>query len=469
MGLFRRKRDAVGLYTGDAPVSAPGIDGAAPTAYTARIVPHIASAPMVGDQPTMGAGPEIGSTPTMGAGPMLGSGPVASGPFMPQVGGSPADGPPAEQFAGPAAAQVGFPVAPQFGGPSIEHPAAPVDVEAIMAAAHRAAADPRKVGKARRSLGGCLIGLIVIVLLIGGAVFGVLKATSALNDVTGSTAQPTAGPTPARAGVVGRPVTVRYDGADLELTVLDVVAQPGNSWAYATAGDDPQLIVEVRIRRTDARADTVTVMGWDWAITPAGGRTVTGDIITEYLPELSDPELRSGDEVRGFLSFKTDATAGTLSFSDAMDRTPQVSWPVTATRPAAVAGKIGEPVQAEVSRPGFTVTVSRPRSIGAADKNVITNPRSGRYLLINARIAPTTRVSGYLGLVDNRSFVFVPAGGKAVPASVAAVGNAMSSALVDDSRPVDLVVAFDTKVKAGTVQMKDGAGRTVITWRITVK
>ena len=33
MGLFSRKRDAQGLYTGDAPVSAPGVDGAAPGAY----------------------------------------------------------------------------------------------------------------------------------------------------------------------------------------------------------------------------------------------------------------------------------------------------------------------------------------------------------------------------------------------------------------------------------------------------
>jgi hypothetical protein len=344
-----------------------------------------------------------------------------------------------------------------------------MDVGAIMTAAHRAAADPRMVGRARRSLGGCLVGLIVIVLLIGGVVFGVLKATSALNDVTGATAPPTPDRIPARTGVVGRPVTASYDGADLELTVLDVVAQPGNSWAYTTAGDDPRLIVEVRIRRTDSRPDTVTVMGWDWAITPAGGRTVTGDIITEYLPELSDPDVRSGDDVRGFLSFRTDATSGTLSFSDSMDRTPQVSWPVTATGPAPVAGKIGAPVQAEVSRPGFTVTVTKPRSIGAADKNVITKPRSGRYLLVNARITPAAGVGGYLGLVDNRSFEFVPSGGTAVPASVAAVGNAMSSALVDDSRPVDVVMAFDTKVKAGTLQMKDGAGRTVITWKITVR
>jgi hypothetical protein len=464
VGLFSRKRDAVGLYTGDAPVSAPGIDGAAPTAYTAPIVPTIASAPMVGAEPTIGSPPQIGAAPVIGSPPTVGPGPVTAGRSA-----SAFPSPAAQPFPGPAAQPFpGSPMAP-FGGPPVENPSAPVDIQAIMAAAHQAAADPRMVRKARRSLASGLVGLIVIVLLVGGVVFGVLKVTSVPNDVTGSSASPSPDQIPARTGVVGRPVTAHYDGADLELTVLGVQAQPGNSWAYATARDDPQLIVEVSIRRTDSRADTVAVMGWDWAITPAGGGRVTGDIITEYLPELSDPELRAGDRVRGFLSFKTAATTGTLSFSDSMARTPQVTWPVTATRPAPVAGKIGAPVQAQVSRPGFTVTVSRPRSIAASDQDVITKPRSGRYLLITVRITPAAGVHGYLGLVDNTSFVFVPSGGKAVPASIAALANATSSALVDDSEPVDLVVAFDTKAKAGTLHMKDGAGRTVITWRITLK
>ncbi|HET8590250.1 MAG TPA: hypothetical protein VFM01_11510 [Nakamurella sp.] len=462
MGLFSRKRDAVGLYTGDAPVSAPGVDGAAPTAYDARIQPHIAAAPMVGPGPVLGSAPDIGSGPEIGTTPMVGPGPVAAGPAAQPFPGSPAPpfpGSPGQPFPGPPAAQ--------FGGPPAQHPSAPADVAAMVAAAHQAAANPRMVRQARRSVGGCLAALIVMALAAGGVVFAVLKVNEAMDTVTGSSAQPTPTQTPARTGIVGTPITARYDGADLELTVLDVQAQPGNSWAYANPGDDPRLIVQVRIRRTDSRPDTVTVMGWDWAITPPNGRRVTGDIITEYLPEIADPELRAGDEVQGFLSFRTAATAGALTFADSMARTPQISWPVTATRPKPVAGKIGAPVQGEVSHPGFTVTVAKPRTIGASDPSVITKPRSGRYLLVDVRITPAPGVQGYLGLVDNESFAFVPSGGASVPASPAALGNASSTALVDDSDPVDLVMAFDTKAKAGTLQMKDGAGRTVITWKIT--
>ncbi len=405
MGLLRRRRDAQGLYRGDSPVSAPGFDGAAPAAY----LPQPAdSAPTIAPDTL-----EAALTAT-----------ATDQPALTPTALTPTDRP----------------------------------------------APPASGARRRRSVRGCLVSLIIASVLIGGVAFAVLKVANAVDQAVGS---PGRERTPVEPTPVGAPVTVGIDAGTFEVTVFGASAQPGASWSAAFRGDTPQLIVESQLRRIDAGADAIRVPGWNWSVAEPGSSAlddaVTGDIITSFEPGLDGPELTGGQAVRGFLSFHTDLSTATLSLRDGPAGDTLAAWELSATRPQVVAGTVGTPAQGEISRPGFTVTVDHPRTVGTGNPDVYRRPTSGRYLLVELSVAPNAGVSSSLGLIERESFVFVTDDGADLVPESGAVSDALSLLSVSTDGPEHAVLAFDTAATAGTLQLLDRAGRVIITWRIRVR
>jgi hypothetical protein len=489
--VFGRKKDAQGLYTGDAPVSAPGFDGAEPTAYHGSP----AGSEAVGAGPTAaspfppvapsgmaaGAGPVSGMPPAPGFGPSgVPSGLPAGVPSgFPAGGAMPSDAdlarleqllgqrvPP--QFAGIAMEQIERLRAQ--GGPGPAHPGAvPFGASAWGPANSPGIASPGIVpGIAARPRKAGMVGCVVAVVVLAAVIAGVAGLiVTKVRDATSSTAGTT---TPSRASV-GVPVTATYDGATLSLTVRRALIQPGYPWAMSFSGAPPTLLVEVDMKRTDSGTDPVTVIGWDWHFTPdGGGSPITGDIIGEYQPDLTGPKLAGGESAHGWVSFgiaARTASSGTLSFSDSMASDPSVSWSIAATRAAPVTGTLGRPAQGVVSAPAFTVTVGNPRSVAAASDTVQLPAASGRYLLLDVAFAVSRDVSGIAGQIEDDTFVFTPSGGKPLTPTPGAVASSLDWTVLNPGTSPSGVVAFDTTATAGTLTMRDGAGNAVVTWTIT--
>jgi len=400
VGLWGRRKNAEGLYVGDAPVSAPGVDGAAPTAYLA---PGSAG---VGDS---------AATPTRGPDVSL------------MTPGYQAEAPVAQP-------------------PTTEIPAV----------------KPPVARGRRRSVRGCLVGVVALAVAIGAVAYLVMKVATAVDTAIGSH-----GPsrTPVTATPLGEPVAVDYGGGRFEVTVFGATAQPGQAWSQAYRGDKPQLVVDAQLHRIDPGTDTIRVLGWDWSVASAGNDTsdgVSGDIISSFEPSLEGPDLAGGDTVRGFLTFDTAMKAATLSLRDGPTSSALATWQLTADTPDVAAGTVGVPLQPEISRPGFTVTIDDPRTV---DDGIVA-PESGRYLLMDLTVTPNPGVGSSLGLVDAASFVFVAEDGSEVPSEFGAVDGGLTVLLIDQHQSSGAVLAFDTVASAGTLQMRDVAGRTIATWQI---
>ena len=436
MGLFSRKRDAQGLYTGDAPVSAPGVDGAAPGAY----------------QGVMWGADSEGSFQTP---PGPGSPSYSAGPSMP-LSTDPPTPPGMTPFStGPVRQPEPAPqAAPGAGGLD---PATAARIQAALAAG------PRK----RR--GGLLV-LIILVAILVPAGFAVYKAVSAATSLTADAKARTSpdgvagrhvGATP-----LGQPVSIRTKDAAYDVTVFGAASQPGDAWGYARAGSDPVLVVDAQISRTDAGTDPVEFTGWNWSVVGTGGKRVAGDIITNYRPDLAGPRLVGGETARGFVTFATSVTSTSLTVAGEVYGVGLATWQLNATTPKPVAGVVGEGAQAEISRPGFTVTVGKAEVVPDGDARLGHHPTSGQFLVLPVDFTPNDGTAGHLGNVDREAFVFVPDGAPSMFPASGGVNDVFSFVSIDAAAAESGHLAFDTKATSGTLQLRDGADRPIITWAI---
>ena len=119
--------------------------------------------------------------------------------------------------------------------------------------------------------------------------------------------------------------------------------------------------------------------------------------------------MSAGESAHGWVSFATNATSGTLGFSDSAAIRPIVTWSVVASKPVTVTGTLGEPARGEIADPPFTVTITNPHSVPATSPAVQTAPKSGHYLAVTAVFEVDPRVDPFGGeITDGTSFVFHP-------------------------------------------------------------
>jgi len=79
---------------------------------------------------------------------------------------------------------------------------------------------------------------------------------------------------------------------------------------------------------------------------------------------------------------------------------------------------------------------------------------------------PDPGVGSSLGIVDASSFLLVTTDGSMIESEFGAVEGGLSVLAVHQHRPSSAVLAFDTTTTAGTLQMRDVAGRTIASWQI---
>lgn len=460
MGLFGRKKDEQGLYTGDAPVSAPGFDGAEPGAYTGgQFRDSSVSAP----PPVAAPGPyPAPGGPAPDYGMSHGSTTNPPGPSSPQdvLQGLP---PRVQQV-------IGEFMTPQQGqrvvaGQGLD-PATAARVQQQLSQAGR------KVSK----LGCLLIAIPILGALVGAgfAVYAAVHATSSVQDaidgaISGLNSTAAAAPDGRDLGVtaLGEPVSIQTEDASYDLTVFGAETQIGGGWGYVNAGDHQVLVVDAQITRTDTGAEPIEFTGWNWSVVGTDRKQVSGDIISHFAPSLDGPELIGGQSARGYVVFDTSLTTAILTVRDGPAGSALAAWQISATTPAMVDGVFDEPARAEISRPGFTVTIGAPEVITADDPRVGHPPTSGQYLAFPVTFAGVPGTSGNLGNVDKDAFVLKPDGAPAMFAEFSGVDGSFSFVSIDAAEPEQGYLAFDTAATSGRLELRNGADKPVITWTVT--
>lgn len=400
MGLFRSKNDVEGIYRGDAPVSAPGIDGAEPHAYIAQTgYPHHTALP---EGYAHQAAPE----------------------GYPYPEASPAEGRPA-----------------------------------------------RRDGDRRRGT-ALMIPLAGALIAAGIGMVLALQSPSSERDASRVTVSASASsavaPEGRHAGItaLGMPIPISTADASYEITVFGAEQQIGDGWGHDQPGGRATLVVDAQIARTDGGTEPIRFTGWNWSVVDSTGDRTSGSIISHFEPSLDDPDLVGGQTVRGYVAFDTAMTRAALSVADGPAGSGLATWQITASTPRPVDGVIGEPARAELSRPGFAVTVGEPAILAAGDPGVRGSPDSGRYLVLHAEFAALPGTQGHLGIVDRERFVFVPDGEPAIFPSFGGVVDSLSIVSVDAAEPEMAALAFDTSATSGRLELRDGAGQAIVIWRI---
>ncbi len=412
MGWFRRNDagDGDGIYRGDAPVLLPGQDGDAPTAYVSGSAPS---------GPTAPDGPWATPPPTPEWAPPV------DWPSPPHPGGAP-----------PGAVGGYFPAPPH---------APPGPTERTV----------RRVGL------GCFVVVAVFVLL------SITAAALAIFALIRSAQPEPSDPGPDTAvGVVDVPLLVRFGDKDLDITIGGVQSQPGAGWGFPSATSKPHLVIATTIQPNGAAADRTTIPFVYWTFTPDDGSpALTLDIISGFEPSIVTATVGPEQAESGYLAFETASMSGTLSLSDGYLDPPVASWALTATPAGPVTGSTGVAVQAQIGKPPFTVTLGATNWIDGTGQDVRQPPATGSYLIADLTIAATG--SGSSGIIDQELFVFVPAGGQPVPPVGSGVVNGTTSiASVSGASSTQFRVAFDAPVGAGTLELRDNAGRTMIQWPV---
>ena len=458
MGWFSRNRsDSEGLYTGDAPVSMPGADGEAPTAYNARPGAATGPAPAWNAPASNPGGPAPETEGWMQPPP----------PPVPPPGAVPQNAPwnPGQAGVWGAAAD---PSADPRGAPQVPPPWVPgtPDVNRIIDDAMRLSKAQRTATVIRRpgARVGCflLIGLIVL-LGIGLPVFFALR--DVIPKIGESLSDPPAQPTV--VGTLGAPVTVPYRDATLQVTVQSVVAQPVDNWRDSSRKPEPHLVAKVSIKRTDTGTSDVSVMSWDWYFAPAEGKEGDAELISSYEPNLSSPALGAGESVTGLLTFDTGSRAGSISLANPSGRSTRVAkWSVTGTVPQVVTGVVGKPAQAQIGLPGFTVTARQLSWVSAKDPSVTRETTTPAVLRVDLVITGAAK-NQYAGQVSSTDFWFVPQGGRAVQAGYpGAIEGTTPLVSISDQTPQKMLVAIDAAKRAGVLELRDASGRVVLRWAV---
>lgn len=308
---------------------------------------------------------------------------------------------------------------------------------------------------------GCgLVALIVILVTVGAIVVAVLAVVGAVrSSIPGRDAPAT------QVGAVDVPVTVQVDDAQLRVSVSGVQSQPGSGWDHPD--DAPTLLVAMTIQRVDDGSSSVHVPFFDWSFVPADGAAPADvDIISGFEPDLTSVSLTAGQSVGGYLAFDTAATTGQLRLAgNRYGDPPLATWELTAAPAVAVTGAAGQPVTARIGRPAFTVTLTGVGWVDQAQAGASRPPASGTFLAADFTITGTgTDTSQW---VQDSSFVFVPAGGDPIgvpPPNVVSSAASFASVSAGTSAPVRAF--FDAAPGPGAVELRDSAGRTMISWPI---
>jgi hypothetical protein len=249
------------------------------------------------------------------------------------------------------------------------------------------------------------------------------------------------------------------------VSVSGVQSQPGSGWDHPD--DAPTLLVAMTIQRVDDGSSSVHVPFFDWSFVPADGAAPADvDIISGFEPDLTSVSLTAGQSVGGYLAFDTAATTGQLRLAgNRYGDPPLATWELTAAPAVAVTGAAGQPVTARIGRPAFTVTLTGVGWVDQAQAGASRPPASGSFLAADFTIIGTgTDTSQW---VQDSSFVFVPAGGDPIgvpPPNVVSSAASFASVSAGTSAPVRAF--FDAAPGPGAVELRDSAGRTMISWPI---
>ena len=445
--LFGKKND--GLYRGDAPASAPGMDGVDPTAYQSAPSgqTYVQPAPPSSYQtaPYQTAPYQTGAPyPTTEAqypNPVLGAGQ----PYAPQSPVPPPAGQPySVTTSSTQQTTAGLP--PEF------------------AAAWGQAMNQQRLIK--KTLTRSLLGFLLPLVLVGGLVFAGFYIVDKVE--TGIDNPFSSGPDSAVQGVVGTAGAVTLGDNTYDITISKATAQPGAAWGSIFSTDAGGfLVIELTITRTDSSAAASQISWFDWMFTPDGAPPIEGALIAGgYEPLLSTVNLAPNETADGLVAFETGASAGVLSLTN-YDGT-WAEWPIAATAAAAVTGELGVAVHPEVGGAPFSVVLANPRWIGTGDPLTWLDPASGTYLVCDVSVTldegaltPTTSLS-----IGYDSWQFVPDGGAAVASYIGVTGTDGVTFSPAQPTTAGTLIAFDTARSPGTLSLVNQDGSIVASWVI---
>lgn len=439
--LFGKKDD--GLYRGDAPASAPGMDGVEPSAYQASPSRSTYVQPSVGAQnPYQTPAPyPPGSPYPTAAAPYPNTGVGAGQPYVPQSPVPPAD-PAFTVTTGTAHTPTGLP--PEF------------------AAAWGLAQSQQRL--IRKTLTRSLIGFLIPLIFVGGLV---VVGFVVVDKVQEGVANPfSSGPEQAVEGVVGTAGEVSLGDNSYQITISKATAQPSAAWgSFFGSESGGLLVIELSLTRTDT-SESVTQISWfDWMFTPESGPAMEGELIAGgYEPLLSTLNLAPNESANGLVAFDTTASAGTLSLTN-HDGT-WAEWPIAATVPAVVTGAFGTPVHPEAGNVPFSAVVANPRWVGTGDPVTWLDPSSGTYLVFDVSV---TLDEGALSETSSLSlgydnWQFVPDGGAAVPSYIGVHGADSVTFSSGQATTANTLIAFDSVRSPGTLNLVNADGSVLASW-----
>lgn len=312
----------------------------------------------------------------------------------------------------------------------------------------------------RRAGLGCVAVVAVGVLIaVAGAVIAVIASVrSSLPDLGES------GPDTV-VGAIDVPTTVRYNDTELRITIGGAQAQPGSGWQWSSNAE-PNLVIATSLLQQDSAVLTIPFV--DWKFQPGDSQDadpVGVNFISGFEPDIGTASLAAGEAEVGYLSFQTPSTTGTLVLEGDYGDPPLATWEITASPAAVITGAVGTPVRAQVGMPPFTVTLDATTWVEPTAEIVRRPPAGGSYLVADLTLTSTGETSS--GIIEHEMFVFVPTGGQdvvSVGPSLVQDTTSITSVIGGSSAPVR--VAFDVPTGPGTLELRDGAGRTMIQWPV---
>jgi hypothetical protein len=330
-----------------------------------------------------------------------------------------------------------------------------------------AAATPGPADRPRRRLrtvGWLSILGVGAILLVGFAGYSILAAVQSALPSAQQAAPPA--PRPTVDEVIDVPVTTSYGGQHIEIVVLAAQRQPVTGWGLPARSPDPHLVISVTLEHLGTDPAPITIPFFDWTFTPSDEQApVPVTLVSGFEPALGSPALSPGNPVSGLLVFQTAAAEGTLVLHPLLTPVPLVRWSIRADTATVVPGAIGQPAQAQVGRPPFTVTLNAAARLEPGAAVIGEQPAAGGYLVADLTVSAADPTSS--GVINAESFVFVPTGGTPVgPTDPAVVMGTTATVPIVGGSSSPVVLAFDVPAGPGTLELQDRSGNPMIAWPV---
>jgi len=451
MGWLRRDRNGpAGFYTGDAPVSAPGLGNSEPTAYGTS---SYTATPFGTDPGDIQGDPSGGGA---GQGPVgQASAGQASATNDPAPGWNAAPWTPAP---GPGA----VPVVPRRSGP----------------------------------WGKLLLFFVVLSLIAGGifylmvgrsgsdsadqrpAVPGTPTAKPTPGRTTAGEPDPTTGPTSTGASTPVAPPLTPMDKATAvtvgsntyTVTVRSAQWQQAAAWNQTSkSSKNGHLVIDLVIKRTDKESYAAQISWFDWVFDPSNGKAAEAELVGGgYGNELKTLNLKPGEKATGTITFAMKATKGTLQLRSA--DTVVGRWSVTAAQHPTAAGALGKTVSTPVGQLPFSVKVSSPVWTASGSASLGNDPKNGYFLVLDAVYTSTRKAdpdAGRPDYVDPTNWRFTPKKGRAHLGVWGQVGrDLVDQVQVWPGEKASGKVLLDVPGVAGTLSLIGRDDVPVISWSI---